>query len=154
MKKRGLPGIQGNQKTEVTELSLPFPQKRVLFSQVVSFSRTMFFWTLLLNQLCSISLSSLLTYSAYFPTGPQMAALALIWHGFRLQCKQCIDYSPQSLPEWIPNRKNLIGQAAWVIAVWASKTTNIVKRSVGFPAFPAFLSKVDSISAMWMKMER
>lgn len=99
MRKRGLPGIQGKQKTEVAELSLPFPQKRVLLSQVISLLRAMLFRTLLFNQLYSSFLSSLLNYSAYFSTGPQMGALALILHGLRLQCKQFIDHNPQSLSE-------------------------------------------------------
>ncbi|CAI9169233.1 unnamed protein product [Rangifer tarandus platyrhynchus] len=99
MRKRGLPGIQGKQKTEVTELSLPFPKKRVLLSQVVSLLRAVLFRTLLFNQLYSSFLSSLLNYSAYFSTGPQMGALALILHGLRLQCKQFIDYNPPSLSE-------------------------------------------------------
>lgn len=59
-----------------------------------------------------------------------------------------------SLVELIPKKENLMGQANWTMVIWASKTTNIIKKTVVLSTFPPFLHKADTISLMYVKMER
>lgn len=152
MRERGLPVIQIKRKLQ--DWVSPSFQTESTSLKLSLFQGPCFSGLCLLICFYSSSLSFLLASFAYFSTGPQMAALALISHGLRLQCKQPIDHNPLSLLEWIPNKKNLIGQATGVTAMWASKTTNTMKRSIGFFTFPSFLYKVDTFSVMCTEMER